>query len=244
MLVGIAASEIATGVSVGIFRHPRLGLMFLAAGIAIGLRWARRRRQCSDTLVGAQIDEADRLRLVGSYCEAWNLGCDAAQRASHPTLMNSALTILTHVALDERRFQTARDLVSRMKPRDQVDPCLKATIERADGRTDLAIEILEEARLGPGLERNAARLLVELRAESDDLEWAVFVAVQWLDVIGHDDIRLMIASLESWGERRHASALAEALARRSQPAMASPSPPAAVSPGSTSITPTHTRVSS
>ena len=82
----------------------------------------------------------------------------------------------------------------------------------ADGAPRVAIAILEGARARIGLDRPTARLLIELHAGADDVGRAVEVAMEHLDLLSSDDVRNMIASLELWGERRYAAALAAAVA--------------------------------
>jgi hypothetical protein len=81
----------------------------------------------------------------------------------------------------------------------------------ADGAPAVAIAILEEARSRAGLDGPTARLLVELHASTDQVAHAVEVAVENLDLLDPADVGNMIASLESWGERRHVAALTAAI---------------------------------
>lgn len=80
----------------------------------------------------------------------------------------------------------------------------------ADGAPAVAIAILEGARVRSGLDGPTARLLIELHASTDQIGRAVEVALESLHLLAPDDVGNMIASLESWGERRYAADLVAA----------------------------------
>ena len=101
-----------------------------------------------------------------------------------------------------------------MGPPRMVNPLLEARIENADGHADRAREALERGRSRPTFGAAAARLLVEMHAEANDLSRAVGVAIDCIDLLSVDDLRNMIASLEAWGEPLQAAALAERLGRK------------------------------
>jgi len=61
-------------------------------------------------------------------------------------------------------------------------------------------------------------MLIELYAEMDQLERAVRVALEHLDLLGGQEIRTMIAWLETWGQASRATALAAALTKRTSAA--------------------------
>ncbi len=213
-LVGIIASEATASLLMALFRRPALGMVFLAIGIAIAFGWLRRFRRHADAVVAQEIETAKRLLANLSYTAAWNAAAAAADAAAGPLLRNAALTVMARVALEERRTQTARQVLGRMTPRWAVNPCLEAAIERADGGRDDAILALERARHRPTFDGAAARLLIELCGEANDLERATRIALAHLDLLEIHDVRNMIASLADWGEPHHAAAVAMALTIR------------------------------
>ena len=85
----------------------------------------------------------------------------------------------------------------------------------ADGRADRARDALERARSRKTFDAAAARLLVELYAEADQLDQAVQIALEHLDLLEAHDVRNMIALLEAWDRPQHAAALVMALTIRS-----------------------------
>jgi eukaryotic-like serine/threonine-protein kinase len=213
-LVEIGTAEMAAVVAFLAFRSPGVALAILGAGIALMFRWAKERHALTDASVAEQIATANALRAEGKYRDAWALACVAARRASRPDSRSSALTLLARVALEEGRIETARELLSRVPIAQRIDLPVQVAIERADGRADRAIQLLEAARLRGNFGREAARLLVELHAEASDLDRAVQVAVESLDLIAPEDVRSMIASLNAWGEFRHAAAVVRAVSER------------------------------
>jgi hypothetical protein len=213
-LVGIFASEVTASLLVAVLRRPALGMVFLAVGLAIAFGWLRRFRRHADAGVAHEIETAKGLLADRSYTAAWNTAAAAADAAAGPPLRNAALTVMARVALEERRYQTARQVLGRMRPRSAVDPSLEAAIEGADGGRDDAILALERARSRPTFDGAAARLLIELCGEANHLERATRIALAHLDLLEIHDVRNMIASLAEWGEPHHAAAVAMALTIR------------------------------
>ena len=213
-LVGIIASEVTASLLVALHQRPVLGMLSVAVGIAIALGWLRRYRKHADAVVSDQIETAKRLLAEGSHLAAWKTASVAADCAAGAWLRNAALTVMARIALDERRYRMARQTLQRMRPRWAADPCLEAAIERADGGTDQAIEALERARSRPTFDGAAARLLIELCGEANDLDRAARIAIAHLDLLELHDVRNMIASLTDWGEPHHAAAVTMALTIR------------------------------
>ncbi len=215
-LVGVIACEVTASLLVGLHRRPMLGAFFVGVGLAIAFGWLRRYRRHVDAIADGQIQTATRLLAEGSHAAAWDAADAAARAAAGTRLRDAALTIMVQVAIAEKRCQTARELLGRMRRRHGlVDPCLEAAIERADGRADRATEALERARGLPIFDGAAARLLVELYAEAEQLDRAVQIALEHLDLLAVHDVRNMIASLEAWDEPQHAAAMIMALTIRS-----------------------------
>jgi hypothetical protein len=214
LIVAVFACEIAATFSVAVQRRPLLGLLFVGVAIAIACAWTRRYRRQADTRVGEQIESARRLLADRRHTAAWNTACAAAGAAGSQPLCNAALAVMVRVALDEKRYRIAREVWGRMRPRRFADPCLEAALERADGGAVRAAESLERARRQPTFDGAAARLLIELYAEMDQLERAVRIAVEHLDLLGGQEVRTMIAWLETWGESDRARVLAAALTKQ------------------------------
>jgi hypothetical protein len=212
---GVIACEITASLLVGLYRTPMLGLFSVGLGLAIAFGWLRRSRRHADAIAGDRIQTATRLLAEGSHTAAWDAADAAAGAAAGTRLRDAALTVMVRVAIAEKRCETAREVLERMRgARGLVDPCLEAAIEKADGRPDRAAEALERARGLPTFGGAAARLLVELHAEAERLDRAVQIALEHLDLLELHDVRNMIASLQAWDEPQHAAALVMALTFR------------------------------
>jgi hypothetical protein len=218
LIVAVFACEMAATLAVAVQRGPLLGLLFVGIGFAIACGWTRRYRRQANTRVGDQIESARRLLAGGSHTAAWNAACAAAGAADSQPLCNAALAVMVRVALEEKRYRLAREVWGRMRPRRFADPCLEAALERADGGAVRAAESLERARRQPTFDAAAARMLIELYAEMDQLERAVRIALEHLDLLAGQEIRTMIAWIETWGDASRATVLAAALTKRTSAA--------------------------
>jgi hypothetical protein len=216
-IIGVFACEVAAALLIAVGKSVVLGLGFFGVAISIALTWVRRHRKEADASVGARIEAAKSLLADGSRTAAWNEACAAAYAAAGELRVRAAIAVMARIALEEKDFRLARQILAQATARRLVDPCLEATIEHADGGVDRAIEILKRARAraGAAFDGAAARMLVELYVETNDLTRAVRVAIDHVNLIKDQDLRNMIASLEAWGEREHAVALTLAVALRS-----------------------------
>jgi hypothetical protein len=214
LLGAIFACEIGATLLFVFARRPLLALVEVVAGMAIALRWVRAHRRLADAAVGSQIAAAREALAVGNRTTAWNIACAAAEAAADRCKRNAALAVMIDVAVDEKDLRTARMLLARIGPAREVDPLLEARIEMAEGGPEMAIRALERGRRRPSFGGAAARRLVELCAERDDLSRAVEVALDCIDLLPEEDLRNMIASLDAWGAPDHAATVAVALALR------------------------------
>jgi lipopolysaccharide biosynthesis regulator YciM len=118
-------------------------------------------------------------------------------------------------ALVAAQLETAKALLADGSRTAAWNAARAAAHAAADGgHADRAIEILERARAGGAFDGEAARLLVELYAASNDLTRAVRVAVEHVCLLEEHDLRNMIASLEAWDEPAHAATLSLVVALR------------------------------
>jgi hypothetical protein len=215
---GVFACELAAGLAMLSERRAALGIFFGGAALVLGLGWLRRHRRRADVAAAREVELAQGLLAAGSLAAAWKASRAVAETAVRRRTVNAALTVMARVALREHRLDDAREILGRIRPRRRVDPCLEAAIERADGRDDRARDALENARDRPTFDGAAARLLVELYAEANDLERAVEVAIEHLDLLDPHDVQNMISSLRAWGEPQHAATLGIAAAMIGMPA--------------------------
>jgi hypothetical protein len=211
-LAGIFACEIGATLLVAVAGRPGFGLSCVGLGMVLALRWARAYRRHADLAAVAQIASARALLAEGRRTEAWNLACAAADAVAGGKLRNAALRVMAEVAIGDRACDTAREILTRML--EPIDPLLEAEIAHAEGRSALAVAVLERARARRSFDPAAARRLVELHAEAGDLDRAVTIALEHLPLLGAQDLRNMIASLEAWGSPDLAGRLEFALGAR------------------------------
>jgi hypothetical protein len=212
-LVGaIFACEVGATLLFVLARQPLLALLVIAVGLGIALRWVRSHRRRAALAIASQLAAAREALAGGNRTAAWNLACRAAQAAADRRRRNAALAVMIDVAVEERDLRTARSLLGRMGSERDVDPLAECAIEVADGGPEAGIRALEWGRRRPTFGAAAARRLIELLAERDELSRAVEVALASIDLLSEQDLRNMIASLEGWGAPGHAATVALALA--------------------------------
>jgi hypothetical protein len=208
----IFLSEAAASLLMVLGRRPVSGLLVMALGLLIALDWVRRFRRRTEAFAATQLASATVLLALGRREAAWNAAAAAADAATKRSRRDAARAIMVDAAIADRDYETARKVVAGMaKP---VDPLLEAKIEVAAGQPSRAIAVLEQARGRANFGGDAARRLIELYGEIDDLKRAVIVAIAHFDLLDVEDVRNMVASLEVWGEPAGAALLAGALAAR------------------------------
>ena len=214
LVAAIFTCEVGAALLFVFARRPLLALLTVAVGIAIALRWVRAHRRRLDAEVARQLAAAREALAARNPAAAWTLASAAAEGAADRPTRNTALAVMIEAAVDRRDLRTARALLARMARASDVDPLLEARIELADGGHEMAIRALERGRKRPTFGGAAARRLVELWAEREDLSRAVGAALDCIDLLAEDDLRNMIASLDAWGAPDLAATVAVALALR------------------------------
>ena len=214
LIATIFSCEVGASLLLVLARRPMLAGVVTGVAVVLALLWARRHRQRVEAALRGQVASATSALAEGRHTVAWNIACAAAGGAPDRWTRNAALTVMVKVAIAEKKLRTARALVERMGPARHVDPLLEAAIELADGGAEGAIQALLRARRRPAFGRAAARRLVELCAEENDLGRAVAAALDCIDLLAAQDLRNMIASLEAWNAPGHAETIAVALALR------------------------------
>ena len=211
-LAGVMACEVAASLLVALQRKPMAAIFFVVLGVTIALDCLRRHRRRADAIAANQIQTATRLLAAGNHAAAWEAADAAARVAAGTRQLDAALTIMVRVAIGEalRGSEGGPGANARARGRRSLS---EAAVERADGRAPRP-ETLERARGRQTFDPAAARLLVELYAEANQLDQAVQIAITHLDLLEVHDVRNMIASLEAWDEPRHAAALVMALTIR------------------------------
>ncbi len=188
------------------------GVAVVALGIAM-VSWFRsmRTRQERDRPSVAKLEGARRLLAEGDAFKAIHVAADAAAHATTAHTRNAALTTLAWAALAQGHCGRARAALDEVEPSYEVDLHCSAFVDAANGSPESAIRALEVARTAGILNREGARLLVDLYARVRGLERAVLAAVTTREVLGTDDCRLVVKAACEAGEYGPAATLASAL---------------------------------
>jgi hypothetical protein len=200
MLASVGLAELAAAVAIGVFRSPVLGVAFVLAGVLSAVRWYRLRRHQLDSYAKAELSRARMLLDAGEHDEAEFVATAVAQCDCRSEARNAALALLARAALGAGRPKRALEAVEAIAPRSSVDLETLVAVETANGHPERAIVALEQARRRGGLDRAAARLLVDLYASAGDYERLAAAAVDLSRVFGPEDVRVIALSLEAAGE--------------------------------------------
>jgi hypothetical protein len=200
MLVTVGLAEVATAVAVGVFRSPALGVVFLLAAVLSALRWRRSWRRQLDSHACAEIGRARALLDARQDDAARLVATAVAQSDCCSEARNAALTVLARAALRAGQPKRAQEALEAIGRRSAVDLETLVAVEIANGQTERAVAALEQARRDGGLDRVAARLLVDLYASVEDYEQVAAVALDLSRVFGAEDVRVIALALLAAGE--------------------------------------------
>ena len=122
---------------------------------------------------------------------------------------------MVQVAIAEKRCETAREVVGRM--RGGAGSSIPVSRPRSSGPTAVPTAPRKLSSAPAVYRRSAERRPVcwsSCTRRRSDLDRAVQIALEHLDLLEVHDVRNMIASLEAWDEPQHAAALVMALTLR------------------------------
>jgi hypothetical protein len=121
----------------------------------------------------------------------------------------------------------ARDIIEKLEREIPADPYLIAAVEDALGSSERARAWLEAERRQGVRRTDSAKLLIDLYARAGELERAVDVATDSIDVLSEEDARAVYAAGISGGAANEAARLHLAIERVfGRPERASHEPPA------------------
>jgi Zn-dependent protease len=111
------------------------------------------------------------------------------------------------------RRSEARETIERLAPDAPADPYLVAAVEEALGSPERARAWLEAERRQGVKRALSIKLLIDLYARGGELERAVDLATDSLDVLSETDARMVLAAAVAGGATHEASRLAAAIER-------------------------------
>jgi Zn-dependent protease len=207
MLVSIMMAEVAAAFSAVALRSPELAVLFLAAGVSSGWRWARSNQRRVHIQAAEGLRTANFLLASRKYPQAWAAAKEVATSASGARHRNAALTTLAWVALGEGEPARAVEALRHVLPRPAVDPYTLAAVQSAIGDPDGAIATLDHASRTTRLGRDAVRLLLDLHASSGNYSQVAVTAHEFFSVLGVPDVHRVVDALQRAGEPHLAAAL-------------------------------------
>jgi hypothetical protein len=214
MMVSVGVAEVSCAIAVVGLRNPELGLWLLAAGVASALRWLRARRKALEARARARLLTARSLLEADRCAAACDVADDAALAALESGTRNEALTVLALAAVRDGQPGRACEALRRVAPPSAVDPYALAAVESANGRSERAIALLDRARQSGRLDRPAARLLIDLLAAAHDYRGVGARTLELSEILGSEDVHLVVAALRAAGEPDVAARLATAYGTR------------------------------
>jgi hypothetical protein len=212
VLLSIGGAEVASAIAVAALKNPTLGLLFLVAGVVTALRWLRSRRQVLETRVREHIQSARALLDAGSCVAACRVAEEGARTSCQPQTRNEALTVLAWAAVRAGEGAKAVAAVRAIAPREAADPATLAVVDNASGHPERAVATLEHARLGGGLDRAGAHLLIDLHASLGQYDRVTDVALGLARLLGPEDMQRIVEALHATGEADFAARLSPVLA--------------------------------
>jgi hypothetical protein len=198
-LISMIAAEMTATLAFVLVRSPVLGMLLLSAGIVSALQWLKLRRRLLESDALAELREARVHLQAGRHSAAKDIARTVAASACSSAARNEALHILAWAALGDSDPVAARRVLEVLRP-EAVDAYTLAAVESANGCSDRAIEALDRGRRRSGLNRDAARLLVDLHAQVGDFKGVAAATIELSNVLGPEDVQTVGRALTEAGE--------------------------------------------
>jgi hypothetical protein len=211
MLVSLFTAEAAAAVACVLFKSPWLASLLVAAGVRAASDWLQSRRVEFEDASLEQLHAASRRLEQRSYREAHACAIASLRLAETQATRDRALAIRAWAALGLASHSEARDVLGRIHPRRRRNRGFLAPFKPFAGRTSRAISTAKGAMSDARLEREYARLAVDLHASEGDLKGVARTALEFFDALGADDVRLIVSALQEGGEFQFAAELAKVL---------------------------------
>jgi hypothetical protein len=180
--------------SFAIFRSQGLGLC-IATAVVCFTAWLDEVRHTMARQM-AELAMARAYLQKGEETAAGRISLDLAGRARARRVRNGALATVAWVALKEGHPERAKEALEHIQPGNQIDLYCFAIVERALGKTWLAIEALE---LEPAPSCESAMFLVDLYVLQKRFDRAVAAAAARRQVLGVENCRkVRKAAVDAW----------------------------------------------
>jgi hypothetical protein len=212
----IAVALLAFTVAALALCHGDAGLSALVAvacGFALVLTRLRQEREAEDARLGLpeKLEHARELQLRGAYRDALRVVHDVAERAQSARLQRSALELVAWCQLALDRPQAARNALSCLSGRDDLDPYCQAAVEDACGHSLWALHLVEREARRRELSREATLFRIDLYARLRGIEAACALTLQQIGRLRLEDVERVLRFADGAGKSNAALALARAL---------------------------------
>jgi hypothetical protein len=187
--------------------HAAVALLSVAIALSAWVKWTRARHE-QDRPAVAKLEGARQMLAEGDSFAAIQAASAAAAQAKTRRTRNASLTTLAWAALAQGHGRRAKAALDEIHPRYEIDLHCSAAVDSVNGSPDSAIRALDIARTAGILNREGAKLLVDLYARKHGLDRAVMAAVQNQQVLGAEDCRIVVKAACDAGEYGPAAILA------------------------------------
>jgi Zn-dependent protease len=215
----IISGVVGTAVALlGYFRLNNLWIAFLFGSAAVGairqVRWLWLSKADRDAGLEEELGQARAAIARGDASEVLRYGQGIVGRARTNALKNAGLLVQAWAQATLGRRTDARETIERLERDTPTDPYLVAAVEDALGSPDRARAWLE-AEQRQGIRRTeSVKLLIDLYARGGELEHAVDLAADSLDVLTEEDARAVLAAGIQGGPSTQTARLAAAIERK------------------------------
>lgn len=159
-------------------------------------------------------EELDRARVAiahGDVTQVFQHAQRVVEKARSSAVKNAGLLVLAWAEATSGRKGEARATIERLERDTPADPYLIAAVEDALGAPDRARAWLEVERR-QGVRRNeSTKLLIDLYARAGELDRAIEVTAESLDVLTEEDARAVLAAARNGNAEKEAARLATAI---------------------------------
>jgi Zn-dependent protease len=173
------------------------------------------RREANDG-VGTEMETIRAAMSRGDSREVLATAEGVIERARTPITRNAGLLALAWANAMEGRAMAAREIVEKLERDAPPDPYLFAALEDALGAPERARAWLEAGRQKGWRRADTTKLLIDLYARDGQIDRAVDVAGEDLDLLGRDDARTVMAAAMGEGAYRAAARLADRIFEESK----------------------------
>jgi Zn-dependent protease len=214
LISGVVGTSIAL---LGYFQLNNLWIAFLFGSAAVAairqLRWLWLSKADRDAGLDEELGLARAAIARGEVAEVQKHAARIVDRARTGALKNAGLLVTAWTQATLGRRAEARETIERLERDTPTDPYLVAAVEDALGSPERARAWLE-AEHRQGVKRiESIKLLIDLYARAGELERAVDLAAESVDVLSEEDARAVLQAGLGGGASMEATRLAAAIER-------------------------------